>query len=65
MHLGPEWPAVSRRLARGSAAHVEVALRLAGLQDHLGDTLETDKLLKEATVAAYKDSRFISIVSLM
>jgi hypothetical protein len=47
----------SRRLAHGSAAHVELAQRLAGLASHLGEHAEAETLLREATVAAYKDSR--------
>ncbi len=46
-----------RRLAHGSAAHVELAQRLAGLASHLGEHAEAETLLREATVAAYKDSR--------
>ncbi len=46
-----------RRLAHGSAAHVELAQRLAGLASHLGEDAEAETLLREATVAAYKDSR--------
>ena len=48
----------ARRLAQGSSAHVELAQRLAGLVSHLGDHTEADTLLREATVAAYKDSRW-------